>query len=144
MTQSKPNSDRRRVIVGLSCPQGASVNAGIDKLTYLNSEFDLTFPTVDDITTELKRLGRGALLYKVDVSSAFRHVKVDPRDYDLLGLAWKGHYVDFCVLFGTSHGSQIFQRLSDAVRFIMHQKGFKMIDYIDDYIGVGVTSPYLM
>ena len=54
MTWSKTNSDRRRVIVDLSWPQGASVNAGIDKLTYLNSEFDLTFPTVDDITTELK------------------------------------------------------------------------------------------
>ena len=30
MTRSKPNSDRRRVIVDLSWPQGASVNAGID------------------------------------------------------------------------------------------------------------------
>ena len=29
MTRSKPNSDRRRVIVDLSWPQGASVNAGI-------------------------------------------------------------------------------------------------------------------
>ena len=98
------------------------------------------FPTVDDVTNELKHLGRGALLYKVDVSRAFRHVKVDPGDYDLLGLAWKGHYVDSCIPFGTRHGSQICQFLSDAVRFIMRQKGFKMIDYIDDYIGVGITS----
>ena len=59
MTRSKPNSDRRRVIVDLSWPQGVSVNAGIDKFSYLNSAFALTFPTVDDITSELKRLGRG-------------------------------------------------------------------------------------
>ena len=140
MTRSKPNSDRRRVIVDLSWPQGASVNAGIDKFSYLNSAFALTFPTVDDITSELKRLGRGALLYKVDVSRAFRHVKVDPGDYDLLGLYWEGHYVNSCVPFGTRHGSQIFQHLSDAVRFIMRQKGFTMLDYIDDYVGVGVPS----
>ena len=88
MTRSKPNSDRRRVIVDLSWPHGASVNAGIDKASYLDSAFELTFPTVDDITSELKRLGRGAHIYKVDVSRAFRHVKVDPRDYDLLGLYW--------------------------------------------------------
>ena len=50
MTRSKPNSDRRRIIVDLSWPQGSSVDAGIDKFPYLNSAFALTFPTVDDIT----------------------------------------------------------------------------------------------
>ena len=59
MTRNKPNSDRCRVIVDLSWPQGASVNAGIDNFSYLDSAFALTFPTVDDITAELKRLGRG-------------------------------------------------------------------------------------
>ena len=71
MTRHKPNSEHRRVIIDLSWPLGASVNAGIDKHTYLGSEFELTFPSVDDITEELKRLGRGALLYKVDVSLHF-------------------------------------------------------------------------
>ena len=51
MTQVKPNSDRRRVIIDLSWPLGASVNAGIDKESYLDSKFCLTFPTVDDITS---------------------------------------------------------------------------------------------
>ena len=140
MTRSKPNSDRRRVIVDLNWPQGASVNAGIDKFSHLKSAFALTFSTVDDITSELKRLGRGALLYKVYGSRAFRHVKVDPGDYNLLGLYWEGRYVDSCVPFGTWHGSKSFRRLSDAVRFIMRQKGFTMLDYIDDYAGVGVPS----
>ena len=49
----------RRVIIDLSWPQGASVNSGINKNTYLESQFDLTFPSVDDITNEVKRLGRG-------------------------------------------------------------------------------------
>ena len=138
MTRNKPNSDRRRVIIDLSWPLGASVNSGIDKNTYLDTPFSLTFPTVDDITAELKRIGRGALLYKIDVSRAFRHVKVDPGDYDLLGLHWRRAYVDTCLPFGTRHGSQIFQRLSDAVRYMMRQKGFRVIDYIDDYVGVGV------
>ena len=81
MSRSKPNSDRRRIIIDLSWPLGASVNAGIDK-TYLGSTFSLTFPTVDDITTELTCLGCGALLFKIDVRRAFRHVKVDSGDYD--------------------------------------------------------------
>ena len=140
MTRSKPNSDRRRVIVDFSWPIGESVNAGIDKNTYLGSQFDLNFPSIDHITEEAKRIGRGALLYKVDVSRVFRHVKVDPGDYDLLGLEWYGAYIDMCLPFGTRHGSQIFQRMSDAVRYMMRQKGFPVIDYIDDYVGVGVPS----
>ena len=119
MSSAKLNSDRRRIIIDLSWPLGASVNAGIDKTSYLGSAFSLTFPTVDDITAELTRLGCGALLFKVDASRAFRHVKVDPDDYDLLGLEWQGFYINTCILFGTQHGSQIFQRLSDRVRYIM-------------------------
>ena len=63
MTRHKPDSDRRRVIIDLSWPVGESVNAGIDKVMYLGSQFDLRFPSVDDITEELKKLGKGALYY---------------------------------------------------------------------------------
>ena len=108
MGRHKPDSDRRRVIVDLSWPLGASVNAGIDKTTYLDSRLDLTFKIIDDITNELKALGKGALLYKVDVSQVFRHVKIDPTDYDLLGLQWNGVYLDMCLPFRMRHGSQIF------------------------------------
>ena len=136
MARAKPTCDRHRVIIDLSWPLGASVNTGIDKTSYLNSAFALTFPTVDDITTELMHLGRGVLLYKVDVSRVFHHVKVDPGDYDLLGLQWQGFYTDTCVPFETRHGSQIFQRLSDGVRYMMCEKGFPIIGYIDDYVSV--------
>ena len=43
MTRNKPNYDRRRVIIDLSWPLGASVNAGIGKDTYLGSPFALIF-----------------------------------------------------------------------------------------------------
>ena len=86
MTRAKPNSDRCRVIIDLSCPLGVSVNAGIHKNAYLDTSFSLAFLTVDDIPNELKCLGCGTLLYKADVSRMFHHIKVDLGDYDLLGL----------------------------------------------------------
>ena len=92
------------------------------------------------LTDELERLGHGTLLYKVDVSRAFHHVKVDPGDYDLLRLQWRGTYVDTCLPFGMCHGSQIFQGLSDAVRFIMQKEGHCLIDSIEDYIGVSILD----
>ena len=68
------------------------------------------------------------------------NVKVDPSDYDLLGLHWRHSCIDMCVPFGMHHRSQIFQRPSDAVRYIMRQRGFQIIDYIDDYVGFGVPQ----
>ena len=137
MTRDKSGSDNRRVIIDLSWPKDYSVNAGIDKNSYLNTEFALTFPTVDHVTQELKKLGRGAHLFKIDISRAFRHIKVDPADYDLLGLYWNGHFLDTCVPFRSRHGTQIFQRVSDAVRYVVRCHGYKIINYVDDFLGVG-------
>ena len=99
MTREKPNAPNRRVIIDLSWPKNASVNAGVDKNSYLGSEFSLTFPTIDYITRELVKIGPGCHIYKIDVSRAFRHLKIDPGDYDLLGLHWDTAFFDTCLPF---------------------------------------------
>ena len=94
MTREKQNSEKRRVIIDLSWPQGLSVNAGIDKDLYLGWEFALSFSSTDDVTQSLKRIGPGAHIYKIDISSSFYHVKTDLLEYDLLGLYWNTAYVE--------------------------------------------------
>ena len=42
--------------------------------------------------------------------------------------------------FGTRHGSQFFQRTSDAVRYVLGMHGFDVLNYIDDVLGFGVPS----
>ena len=86
LTREKPNSENRRVIVDLCWPLGESVNGGIDKHSYLGTDFTLSLPTIDHITDQVKAIGRSCQLYKVDISRAFHHTKVYPLDYDLLGL----------------------------------------------------------
>ena len=83
------DASTRRVIIDLSWPLGHSVNSDIDKTSYLGTDFSLALPTVDHITDKLKTLGKGAHIYKIDISRAFRHIKVDPLDYNLLGLQWR-------------------------------------------------------
>ena len=140
MTRDKPGSENRRVIIDLSWPIGSTVNSAIDKDSYKGTEFALVLPTVDHITDQLKLLGKGAHLYKIDISRAFRHIKVDPLDYHLLGLHWCHVYVDTWVPFGSRHGSQIFQPISDVMRHIMRRHGHKVINYVDDYVGFGMPS----
>ena len=114
MTRHKPNSENRRVILDLSWPRDESVNAGVDKNGYMGSEFKLTLPTIDDLTQELVKIGKGANIFKVDVSRAFRHLNLDPRDYDLLGINWGVTFIDTRIPFGRRHGSQFFQRNSET------------------------------
>ena len=65
---------------------------------YLNTAYKLQYPTVDDITAYLRELGSEALIYKVDLSRAFRQLPIDPSDYNLLCLKWGGKYYSdkFC------------------------------------------------
>ena len=65
---------------------------------------------------------------------------MDPLDYDLLGVSWRHVYIDTYIPFGSRPGSQIFQRCSDAVRFVMRKNGHKILDYVDDYIGFGTPA----
>ena len=88
MTRDKPDSQRRRTIVDFSWPCGASVNAGVQRDTYLNSQFALTYPSMDQIVNRILQLGPGSLICKIYISHAFGQLKVDPGDIDLFGLKW--------------------------------------------------------
>ena len=96
LTRDKPNSDSRRVILDLSFPVGKSVNDRVPKDQYFGSYFELKYPSVDDIVQSLKELGPTALLYKIDMSGAFRHIIIDPGDLDLLGLKHGDYYIGGC------------------------------------------------
>ena len=106
----------------------------------MGTDFVLTLPSIDLITSKVRKLGKGSLLYKIDISRAFCHVKIDPRDYFLLGLKHQNYYLGTCLPFGYRHGSGIFQRLSDAIRYIMTSQDHDVINYIDDVIGFGTVS----
>ena len=140
MTREKPNAPHRRVIIDLSFPKGLSVNAGIGKDRYLGTPFLLKLPTIDTIRNQIKALGKGCMLYKIDISRAFRHVKIDPKDYDLLGLHHLDWYLDTCLPFRYRHGSSLYQHLSDAVCHIMRRQDYDVINYIDDILGIDLPS----
>ena len=80
-------------------------------------------------------LGPGSLLYKVDISRAFRQLKIDPGDLDLLGLKHQSYFMDQLVPFGYRHGSVFFEKVTDSIRYIMRQQGFQhLYNYVDDLI----------
>ena len=106
ITRHKPDSNKRRVIIDLSWPDKASVNHFTSSNCYLGTAFKLHYPSIDTYTDRLRKLGRGALMHKIDLSRAFRQLRVDPCDFPLLCLEWQDHYyVDASYAFGHRTGS---------------------------------------
>ena len=132
LTRPKAGSDRRRVVVDLSWPQGKAVN---DFDSYMGTPFKVKFPSIDDITDRIQKLKGKCLLYKIHLQRAFRHLKLDPVDINETGLQFEGqYYVDTSVPFGYRHGFVCMQRVPDSIRAIMHKNGYFIINNIDDLI----------
>ena len=141
MTREKPDSSVRRTIVDPSWPESHSVNAGVAKDECLGSKVLLHHPAVDDIVNKLKELAPGALMFKVDISRAFRQLKVDPGDIDLLGLKQDSYFIDQSVPFGYRYGSIFFEKVTDSIRYIMRKHGFNsLFNYVDDLIYCDLPS----
>ena len=128
----KPN--KWRLILDLSHPESFSVNDGIERALC-----SLKYISVDEIGDMILQVGKGALLAKADIESAYRNVPVHPEDRLLLGMKWQGyHYVDGCLPFGLRSAPKILNALADALEWVIKDKGVQLIaHYLDDYITIG-------
>ena len=89
--------DKRRVILNLSFPKGQSLNDNVDKQLFDGKRFTLKFPTIDDICNEIQKDPNEILMSKIDISRAFRNLRVDPGDALKFGLSY---YLDLSVALG--------------------------------------------
>ena len=129
---TRPKGQGRRVILDLSFGDH-SVNKATIRDKYDTSEFSLNLPGLDNLVSALRDLGHSARLFKVDISRAFRNIPIDPADAIHLGIKWNNKfYIDKHLAFGAVHGTAIFERVSNFIRFIMAQHGFQVWNYIDD------------
>ena len=102
---------------------------------YQGVDFALTFPSIDSVTKAVSQFGR-----KIDISRAFKHLPIDPKDINYLGLYWEGYFIERNLCFGYKNGSSLYQRFSDSIRFILHQEGHFSLNYIDDHLILGKAS----
>ena len=133
----KPDSKAVRIIHDCSRPHGGALNdfavAGGFAFQSIQDAVDITPP--------------GAFLAKVDLKSAYRSVPVHPMDLELTGLSWtfKGDNEptlmrDHRLPFGARLSPEIFNELSQAIRRMMHRRGFPgVVCYLDDFLCVGTS-----
>lgn len=123
-----------RLIVDMSHPKGHSVNDGIDPALC-----SLSYTTVEMAAQRVLSLGKGTLLAKLDLKSAYRMVPVHPDDRHLLGMEWQGKVlVDTALPFGLRSAPKVFNVLADCLQWIFQHSGIKhVLHYLDDYLLAG-------
>lgn len=127
-----------RLIQNLSAPQGNSVNTYIpqDKAT-------VQYQTLQDAIKLLQKIGRGTLMVKTDIESAFRLIPVHPEDYHLLGFQWDGaFYYEKVMVMGCRSSCQIFEKFSSALHWIMEHKytARGVVHILDDFFFTGIPN----
>ena len=93
MSHPKKESASRRIILDLSyAPNDASVNAGIQKCALEGEYVRTTLPTPQDLARELLASGPGTYMYMfgLDLARAYRQLRIDPGDWGLMGMQWRG------------------------------------------------------
>jgi hypothetical protein len=131
----KKTSNEFRLIHNLSFPRGESVYDGIP------SDFSrVSYEDLDHCIHIIQSIGRGALIAKADLESAFRILPIHPLDYRFLGFTWNNlFYFDKCLPMGLSASCQHFEAFSSSLQFILthHFKVPHTSHIVDDFIFFG-------
>ena len=107
----------------LSHPTSGSINSGISK-----ELCSLKYITVDSPIDQIRQIGQGTLLAKIDIKSAF-----------LLSMRCDQQiFIDTCLPFGLRSASKLFNILADLLSWILEQQQVSpVLHYLDDFLTMG-------
>ena len=104
--------DKVRIIHDFSAPAGGSLN---DKIDYVRLGYD-------KVDAAFAALRRGCYMAKIDISAFFRHIPLDPADWELMAFRWDGEVlVDTRLNFGQRNAPEVAYRFSMVV--LWHVRG---------------------
>ena len=124
-----------RLIHHLSAPHGRSINQGIAK-----EDATVQYSTFDDAVRLIQVGGRGVLMAKADIKSAFRLLPVRPEDYPLLGFQIGSQFFfDKALPMGCAISCNLFEKFSRFLSWAMEQQTdlHSIVHYLDDFLFVG-------
>lgn len=124
-----------RLIHHLSFPDRGSLNYATDKV-----DASVSYASLEDAITLIRRFGPGALIAKADVKSAFRLLPVAPSGFNSLGIYFEnGYYVDKCLPMGFTLSCFYFESFASFLQWVVMQifPTGGILHYLDDFLFVG-------
>lgn len=131
--KKEPNSFR--LIHNLSFPLKNSLNDLTDK-----SNASVQYASFDDALNLLRFYGRGALMAKADIKSAFRLLPINPLGFNSLGFQFdNNYYFDKCLPMGFTLSCYYFEAFSTFLNWVINREIYNTgsMHYLDDFLFVG-------
>ena len=102
----------------------------------------MRLPSPLDLARKIVSYGPGVLLYKADLSRAYRQLRSDPLDWAFLAMEWNGEtFLDVAIPFGLRHGASACQRTTEAIAEIVKDDvEADALPYIDDTAGLALQE----
>jgi hypothetical protein len=91
-------------------------------------------------------MGPNCYMAKVDIKAAYRHVPIDPYDWDKTAFCWptdalEDLYFDGYLQFGLKNACEVFSCIGRAIIRMMARRGFHgLVVYVDDFIIICPTE----
>lgn len=134
--KKEPNS--YRLIHNLSHPKKFSLNDFTDK-----SQASVHYASFDDALSLLRKFGKGALMAKADIKSAFRLLPINPAGFNSLGFQFENQfYFDRCLPMGFTLSCFYFEAFSSFLNWVIDRDiaGAGSMHYLDDFLFVGSSD----
>ena len=122
-----------------------SINNATPGDCYLGQPTSYSYPKVEDFRVLVLNAGKGAFMWKRDLSRFYLQLPMDPVDFNKVAMIWRGVFFFFIGLaFGLRHSGLNGQRVTDAVSWILRRLGlttdrelaYNVVNYVDDLGGV--------
>ena len=120
----------------LTSPVILSPLQSVEKKVADGQDYQLRYPSVDNLIKQIQTHGPGCLIFKVDLARAFRQLLfMCPGDIGKCAFGWRGHiYLDIAFPFGLRSACLNCQRVADAIcRIYERMYNRPLIGYVDDF-----------
>lgn len=124
-----------RMIQHLSYPQGESVNSFIDP-----DLATVQYTSFDKVLATISSLGKGAVLARMDIKSAYRLLPLNPDDFCLFGFKFKSKfYFDKNLAMGLSASCALWEKFATFIEWVVRYiSGKNSVEhFVDDFLLVG-------
>ena len=103
--------DKVRPVLNLSYPKGSSYNDNLDKLAIPK----VKMASAKQFGQSILKAGKAAVMSKMDMRDAYKHVPAKVEDYRLQGMQWMGaFFVDTQLIFGATPAVSSFDGLGET------------------------------
>ena len=141
MSREKSGGDGRRVIVDLSFPDGG-INQYIAPHVFDGQDVSHNLPTVTSAVSTIAASPPGDVhMAVIDLSRAYRQFPVNPLDWPLLGIYWRGAWsFDRRLPFGCRMSSFSMQSAAEFIVRALAKRQVRAHMYLDDIIVISPTK----